>query len=242
MIVLGYRFEPRLWAVLVTVVFVIIFIELGKWQLTRADEKNTRHELLELYAKQPAVTLPSTLVRLEDFQYREVEVQGEFISEHTIFLDNKTHQGRAGYHVISPLKILNSEMLVVINRGWIATGNDRLVLPHVSEINGIVKISGLVVAPELRALKLTEMVTEGKVWDQFNLRRYQEVTGKEIQPLMVLQRNQMEDSLIRNWDRPGSGAEKNLGYAVQWFLLAATAIIIFLVLNVKRKNSKSEPT
>ncbi|MDP3281330.1 MAG: SURF1 family protein [Nitrosomonas sp.] len=242
MIVLGYRFEPRLWAVLVTVVFVIIFIELGKWQLTRADEKNTRHELFELYAKQPAVTLPSTLVRLEDFQYREVEVQGEFISEHTIYLDNKTHQGRAGYHVISPLKILNSEILVVINRGWIATGNDRSVLPHVSEINGIVKISGLVVAPELRALKLTEMVTAGKVWDHFNLQRYQEVTGKEIQPLMVLQRNQMEDSLIRNWDRPGSGAEKNLGYAVQWFLLAATAIIIFLVLNVKRKNSKSEST
>jgi len=240
MIVLGYRFEPRLWAVLVTVVFVIIFIELGKWQLTRADEKNARHELLELYAKQPAVTLPNTLIRLEDFQYREVEVQGEFISEHTIYLDNKTHQGRAGYHVITPLKVLNSELLVVINRGWIATGNDRSVLPYVSEIDGVVKISGLVVAPELRTLNLSEMVTAGKVWDNFNLQRYQEVTGKVIQPLMVLQRNHMEDSLIRDWDRPGSGADKNLGYAVQWFLLAATAIIIFIVLNVKRKNSKSE--
>lgn len=240
MIVLGYRFEPKLWAVFVTALFVIIFIELGKWQLSRADEKNARHELLELYAKQPAVTLPNTLVRLEDFQYREVEVQGEFVSEHTIYLDNKTHQGRAGYHVITPLKVLNSELLVVINRGWIATGNDRSVLPYVSEIDGVVKISGLVVAPELRTLNLSEMVTAGKVWDNFNLQRYQEVTGKVIQPLMVLQRNHMEDSLIRDWDRPGSGADKNLGYAVQWFLLAATAIIIFIVLNVKRKNSKSE--
>ncbi|MDO9471396.1 MAG: SURF1 family protein [Nitrosomonas sp.] len=240
MIVLGYRFEPKLWAVFVTALFVIIFIELGKWQLSRADEKNARHELLELYAKQPAVTLPNTLVRLEDFQYREVEVQGEFISEHTIYLDNKTHQGRAGYHVITPLKVLNSELLVVINRGWIATGNDRSVLPYVSEIDGVVKISGLVVAPELRTLNLSEMVTAGKVWDNFNLQRYQEVTRKVIQPLMVLQRNHMEDSLIRDWDRPGSGADKNLGYAVQWFLLAATAIIIFIVLNVKRKNSKSE--
>ena len=195
MIVLGYRFEPKLWAVFVTALFVIIFIELGKWQLSRADEKNARHELLELYAKQPAVTLPNTLIRLEDFQYREVEVQGEFISEHTIYLDNKTHQGRAGYHVITPLKVLNSELLVVINRGWIATGNDRSVLPYVSEIDGVVKISGLVVAPELRTLNLSEMVTAGKVWDKFNLQRYQEVTGKVIQPLMVLQRNHMEDSL-----------------------------------------------
>lgn len=68
----------------------------------------------------------------------------------------------------------------MINRGWIATGNDRLVLPHVSEINGIVKISGLVVAPELRALKLTDMVTEGKVWDHFNSRRYQKLQGKKF--------------------------------------------------------------
>ena len=51
MIVLGYRFEPKLWVVLVTAVSVIIFIELGKWQLSRADEKKARHELLEQYAK-----------------------------------------------------------------------------------------------------------------------------------------------------------------------------------------------
>ncbi len=242
MIVLGYRFEPKLWVVLVTVVFVIIFIELGNWQLSRAEEKNARHELLEHYAEQPAVTLPVTLVKLEDFQYREVEVQGEYLTEHTIFLDNKTHQGHAGYHVITPLRVLNSTLLVVINRGWVATGYDRSVLPHVNDISGVVKVTGLVVAPELRALKLSEIVTTGKVWDHFDLQRYQEVTGEEIQPLMVLQKNQSEDGLIRDWTRPDSGADKNLGYAVQWFLLAATAVTIFLVLNVKRKNSKNEQT
>lgn len=242
MIVLGYRFEPKLWVVLVTAVFVIIFIQLGNWQLSRADEKKTRHELLEQYAKQPAVTLPGTLVRLEDYQYREVEVEGEFISENTIYLDNKTHQGRAGYHVITPLRVMNSELLVVINRGWVATGYDRSVLPNVDEINGVVKVTGLVVAPELRTLKISEIVTTGQVWDNFNLQRYQEATGHKMQPLMVLQKTQMEDGLIRDWNRQGSGAEKNLGYAVQWFLLATTAVLILLVLNVKRKNSKNEQT
>ena len=61
MIVLGYRFEPKLWMVLITAVSVLLFIELGKWQLSRADEKEARHELLEQYAKQPAVALPNTL-------------------------------------------------------------------------------------------------------------------------------------------------------------------------------------
>lgn len=238
MIVLGCRFEPKLWVVLVTAVSVIIFIELGKWQLSRADEKNARYELLEQYAKQPAVTMPNTMVRLEDFQYREVEMQGEFVSGHTIFLDNKTHKGRAGYHVITPFRVLNSTLLVTINRGWVATGYDRSVLPHVNEISGVIKVTGLVMAPEFRTFKLSEMITAGKVWNDFNLQRYQEEIGQEMQPLMVLQKNDVEDGLIREWNRPDSGAAKNLGYAVQWFLLATTAIIIFLVLNVKRTNTK----
>lgn len=56
----------------------------------------------------------------------------------------------------------------------------------------------------------------------------------------MLQQDQLEDGLVRQWDRPDSGSAKNMGYAIQWFSLAATAIIIFLVLNVKRKRSESK--
>ena len=48
--VLGYRFEPRLWAIVSTIISVIIFIELGKWQLSRAEEKKAQYEQLEQYA------------------------------------------------------------------------------------------------------------------------------------------------------------------------------------------------
>ena len=240
MIVLGYRFEPKLWAITITIVSVIVFLELGKWQLSRADEKNAQHEQLEQYAKQPAVTLPGTLVSLKDFQYRDVDVRGEYLSEYTIYLDNKTYQGRAGYHIITPLKIANSSLHVAINRGWIAIGYDRSVLPSVTEVEGEVKVIGTVVSPEIRTLELSDKFIEGKVWDNFNLQRYQEVTGLKMQPIMVLQKDTMKDGLIRDWSKPDSGASKNIGYAIQWFSLAATAIIIFLVLNVKRKNSKIE--
>ena len=240
MIVLGYRFEPRLWAIIVTTISVFVFMELGKWQLSRADEKNAQHEQLEQYAAEPAITLPEVLIKLEDFQYRNIEVRGEYLSEHTIYLDNKTYKGRAGYHVITPLKIANSSLSVAINRGWIATGYDRTILPLIPEISGPVKVTGVVVSPESRALQLSDKVLPvGKVWGNFDLQRYQDVTGLELQPIMVLQKDKVEDGLIRDWDKPDSGASKNVGYAIQWFSLAATALIIFLVLNVRRKNSKS---
>lgn len=241
MIVLGYRFEPKLWAIAVTIASVIIFLELGKWQLSRADEKNARYEQIEQYAKQPAVTLPGTLVSLKNFHYRDVEVQGEYLSEYTIYLDNKTYHGRAGYHIITPLKIANSSLHVAINRGWVALGYDRSILPVVpTAIEEEVKVIGTVVSPEIRTLELSDKFVNGKVWDKFNLQRYQEATGLEMQPIMVLQKDTLKDGLIRDWSKPDSGASKNIGYAIQWFSLAATAIIIFLVLNVKRKNSKIE--
>lgn len=240
MIVLGYRFEPKLWAIVITIASALIFIELGKWQLSRADEKTARYAQLEEYAKQSAIKLPGALIKLKDFQYREVEVEGEYLPEYTIFLDNKTHKGRAGYHIITPLKIANSSVCVAINRGWVATGYDRSVLPEIAEVNGQVKVTGVVVSSELRTLELSATSLTGKVWGNFDLNRYQEVVNLKMQPIMVLQKDRIEDGLIRDWDKPDSGASKNIGYAIQWFLLAATAIIIFLVLNVKRKNSKSE--
>lgn len=236
--VLGYRFEPRLWAIAITIISVIVFIELGKWQLSRAEEKNAQHEQLEQYAKQPAVTLPGTLVKLKDFQYREVEVIGEYLPEYTIYLDNKIHQGRAGYHVITPLKISNSTLHLVINRGWIATGNDRSILPSVVEVRGELKVTGIAASPETKTLDVSDKVVEGRIWDNFNLQRYQEVTGLAMQPLMLLQKSEEKDGLIRDWSKPDSGASKNIGYAIQWFSLAATAVIIFIVLNVKRRNKK----
>jgi len=236
MIVLGYRFEPKVWTIIVTSILVLVFFQLGKWQLSRADEKNLRYEQLEQYAKQPTIKLPGTLAKLKDYQFRDVEVIGKYVPERTIYLDNKTYKGHAGYHIITPLKIENSELHVVINRGWIATGNDRSILPSVAVVDETVKIIGQAVSPELKTLQLADDEVPGKVWGNFELQRYQKITGLEMQPMMVLQKDDVKDGLIRDWNRPDSGAAKNLGYAVQWFLLAITAIIIFLVLNVKRKN------
>ena len=239
MIILGYCFKPKLWAIIVTIAFVIMFVELGKWQLSRADEKNEQYEKLENLAKEPVVTLPNTLIKLNEFEYREIEVSGEYLSEYTIYIDNKTYKGHAGYHVLTPIRISNSSLGVVVNRGWVATGMDRSILPEVPSLQGETHVTGIVVSPELRMLELSEKAASGLVWDNFNLQRYRDVTGLELQPVMVLQKNNVEDGLIRDWDRPDSGAARNLGYAFQWFSLAVTAIIIFLVLNVKRTDKRA---
>ncbi len=240
MTILGYNFKPKIWSIIAATGFVVLFIALGNWQLSRADEKNMRQAQLDQLAKQPIVTLPSTLVSLKDFQYRQVEVRGEYQPEHTIYLDNKTYQGVAGYHVLTPVKLANSTVHVLINRGWVATGLDRAIVPEVPVIEGEVIVTGVAVSTVERTLELSDQIVKGAVWGNFHLQRYQDATGLTLQPIMVLQKDKVEDGMIRQWDRSKSGADRNLGYAFQWFSLAATTIIIFLVLNVKRKRKEIE--
>jgi len=236
--ILGYQFEPRLWSVILTLVAIAVFSNLGLWQLSRADEKQSRYDQLEQFAKQSAVLLPSTLVKLADFEYRDVEVQGEFVNEKTIYLDNKTYQGRAGYHIITPLRIANSSLHVAVNRGWVATGYDRSVLPPVKDIKGEVRIAGTVVSPNIKTFELSDKQADKQVWNSLSLEKYQQALDLTLQPLLILQKSKEDDGLIKDWHKPESGASKNIGYAVQWFSLAATTIIIFIVLNVKRRNKE----
>lgn len=238
--ILGYRFEPRLWSVILTIMAIVIFMNLGFWQLSRADEKQSKHEQLEQFAKQPPVLLPASIVKLEEYEYRDVEVKGEFVNEKTIYLDNKTYQGRAGYHVITPLRISNSTIHVAINRGWLATGHDRSILPPVTEINGEVQITGTVVSPNIKTFVLSDKQIENQVWNSFSLEKYQQSVGLKMQPLLILQKSKDDDELIKDWHKTESGASKNIGYAVQWFSLAITTIIIFIVLNVKRRNKEEQ--
>lgn len=236
---MNYQFKPRWWTILLTLALALIFVKLGLWQLSRANEKELRQEKIEQFARQPIITLSAAPIKYEDFQYRQVDVRGHFIEEHTIYLDNKMHQGAAGYEVLTPIKIANSSLHVLVNRGWIAMGEDRLRLPDVFSPKEEVVVTGMVTSPNIKALQLSSQVAAGKLWVNLDFELYQKVTGLALQPILLLQQdNQIEDGLVRQWIQPDSGASKNIGYAFQWFFLAVTICIIFLILNVKRNCSE----
>lgn len=228
-----------MWLSFIAILALALFIRLGYWQLSRAEEKEARFLQLEAYAKQPAITIPTTLVDLESIKYRRAEVHGYLVPELTVLLDNKVYNGVAGYHVLTPLRIENSDMHVLVNRGWIAAEASRMNLPEISTPVEYVDIAGTVVTPNVKTIALSENQVNGKVWQNFDLARYQGMANIVLQPIMLLQDENPDwvtDGLVRKWERPDSGSSRNLGYAVQWFSLAVATFFIYIVLNVKRKN------
>jgi cytochrome oxidase assembly protein ShyY1 len=47
------------------------------------------------------------------------------------------------------------------------------------------------------------------------------------------------DGLVRDWPKPSLGMEKHQGYAFQWFALAATAILFFVITGFKRGSKRA---
>ena len=240
MTILGWQFRVSLWPTAAAIFFIIVTVMLGNWQLSRAQEKEDRQTQLNQLSQQPVISIPTSSIRLEDYQFRKVEVQGTYVPTHTIYLDNKINRGRAGYQIITPVRLGESSMHVLINRGWIVAGRTRSELPDIPTPAGKVKISGIVESPTIRTLELSTETVSGQVWENLHLDRYRKATGLTLQPLVVLQENDVQDGLLREWTRPDSGASRNLGYAFQWFSMALAIIILYLVLNVKRNHPKKE--
>jgi surfeit locus 1 family protein len=211
----GYSFRPRLWALALAAAACGAGIALGNWQSGRADAKR------------------AAAARLE-----RVALEGEFVPRHTVYLDNKTRRGKAGYEIVTPLKLRGSSTHVLVNRGWIEGGKTRDVLPEVPTPGGEVRIEGIALERLPRALPFKE--TGLRVRQNLDLEAYAAETGLALQPRVIEQHSSTADGLSRDWPPHDAGIEKHQGYALQWYSLAALAVVLAVVLSFRKIEAPSE--
>jgi len=237
----GFELRVRPWLALATAIGVALTVGLGGWQLGRAQYKdNLQQRLLEL-GRAPPITLGPQAIRAEDVALRRVEVRGRFEPKFAIYLDNRFHQHRPGYHVVMPLNVAGSGRYVLVNRGWIAASGDRSRPPPVATPQGEIALQGVAQVPSERFLELSSRVAEGDVWQNLALDRYRAVTGLDLHPIVVQQDSAASDGLVRAWVPLDSGRNTHLAYAFQWFALGVAILVCYFVLNVRRQTQAVGP-
>src|SRR6187401_404602 len=117
----AFDFKPSRWPTLGAVLLIALTVYLGLWQTHRGDEKERRQRLLEARMAETAVVLTGSVAPDDALVYRHVRAAGEYDAAGQIYLDNQVMQGRAGYFVVTPLR-LRDGAVVLVNRGWIARG------------------------------------------------------------------------------------------------------------------------
>jgi surfeit locus 1 family protein len=233
------QFKPSLSVTIATAVFCAVTISAGFWQLDRAAQKRERHLAIESAKEAVRIDLNQEVIGNSAISWQSVRVSGEYLAAETVFIDNRVFLGKPGYHVVTPLRIIDSRRVVLVNRGWLA-GSPARDEPRVSTTpTGVVGVEGLLTLATERAFELGTFEPNARVWPNLTLERFAKGRGIAVEPYLVLQTNDAQDGLVRAWEMPASGAEKNQIYAVQWFSFAALAIILYIALNLRRNANPS---
>ena len=234
----GFNFTPGLWPSIATALLLPFLIGLGIWQLERASWKQGLIDDQAERAQQAPVLLELLLERDETLQYRPVAVRGYYDLEHQLLLDNRTHQGHAGYHVLTPL-LLDQRRAVLVNRGWVPVGEYRARLPELpGPVDELVVNASIKLPPEkFFRLGEAEEANDGwpKVVQQMKLPQFEQQLGYSLLPIVLLQDPADEYGFVREWQAVyGVPPDKHRAYALQWFTLALVLLAIYIGVNTKR--------
>lgn len=230
----------------------LLFTQLGRWQWHRAAEKRA---LAAAFASGSLATTPlgsratSALPR-----YARVSVRGTYDGAHQFLLDNIIHAGRAGYEALTPLKLTDGRILLV-NRGWLPLPQGRRdVLPDLTLASGgagsssagghdaSIEVKGRLDALPVAALAAGNVPPSG---DGHWPRRTSFPTSAQlgaalqssVEPQQLLLDADQPQGFLRDWQGAGAGfgPERHVSYAIQWWGLATLSLVLFFVLNLKRR-------
>ncbi|MCK9261025.1 MAG: SURF1 family protein [Azoarcus sp.] len=212
----------RIVPLLAGVALMVLTVQLGNWQQRRAAEKEALQARIDAMQQAPAQPLRADAAQVEEWQV--VKLSGVWLKDATRLIDNRTHQGQAGYHVLTPLLLSDGSGAVLVNRGWIAAG-DRRHLPGVPAPAGEQQLEGVIRLPELAPFMLAaESAAVEQVWQHIDLTRHAALVAPALLAGWVLQqRSPAADGLVRDWPQPAAGIDRHRGYAFQWYALAALA-------------------
>ncbi len=243
--IFNYHFQPKLIPTLATLLLLPLLMSLGLWQSNKAEQKQASQEVYDKREKSELVQIATEAIDLQSVRFSRVKARGYYEPAYQVLIDNQISKGQAGYHVITPLHISGSNMRILVNRGWVAVGADRNILPVIEIPQGEVEVTGYAHDPSGKYLELGKPDIKQEswqiVWQNLNINRYKEAVSFSIHPIIILlDPSSSAGGLVRDWPRPDSRIDVHRGYAIQWYLLSIALLVIYLVTNLKKIPAKDQ--
>ncbi len=234
-------FAPRPFTTLLTLVLIAVLLRLGTWQLHRADEKRA---LYDAFAAGSDATVQIDLASPRPRRYQHVEAAGHYDETRQILIDNMVDAGGPGYFVITPFALAGGGWLLV-NRGWVPLGASRAARPAIGVDGNARRIRGRadnMPSPGIRMGTPAPLVPPYPVVAAFpsrdDIARLLRESSWAGTDLLLLDPGE-PDGFVRHWSAPGFPPMRHIAYAVQWFALALTLLVIYVVTNLRRGTDRA---
>ncbi len=238
-------FAPRVFTTLLTIVLAAFLISLGMWQLRRAEEKRA---LFDAFAAGTDSTLAVDLGTQPVRRYQHIEAQGHYDETRQILIDNMVSSAGVGYFVITPFALDGGGWLLV-NRGWVPVGASRADRPAIDVAGGTRRLRGRADDLPRAGIQMGKRIALAPPYPVVaNFPTHAEIAQLLGEPswsraadVVLLDRGE-PDGFVRNWSAPGFPPIRHIAYAVQWFALAVTLAVIYVVTNLRRAGATPQNT
>lgn len=216
---------------------------LGMWQLSRAAQKLAIQQQIEQQRQRPELdnrgyaALSDPLAEVQ----RRVRLAGRWLPEHTVFLDNRSLQGRAGFFVLTPLELeAPARGVLWVQRGWAPRDLVQPTrLPPVATPEGRVEVTGRLATAPSRMFELASAkdgardtaalpLGSSPIAHNLDIAAHAREHRLDVRPGALLETGEASQGLRRDWPDIASGVDKHYGYAFQWFGLSALVLILYV--------------
>lgn len=227
---------------------IAVTASLGRWQLDRAGQKEALQAAIEHQSRLPAVVLNE--MRRPDgadgqLLHRRAVLRGRWMSEHTVFLDNRQMNGRPGFYVVTPLRLSGRDDAVLVQRGWVPRDvQDRTRLPELPVPAGELRLDGRIAPPPVKLYEF-DGAAAGRIRQNLDLASFEQEIGTPLWPVSVVQtaaaNGKPDDGLLREWPAPAVDVHKHYGYAFQWFAMSALMAGLYVWFQLLRPRLRRAP-
>jgi cytochrome oxidase assembly protein ShyY1 len=239
----------RRWVLFALAVVVLAYgaYWLGEWQFHRLEDRRERNAQTVQNLDRPPVPVDQVLaagrpVSFED-EWRQVRATGRYLADRSIIVRYQTRDGASGVDVVTPLDSGAGAPLLLVDRGWVQTGNAGDASPEVPEPpSGQVTVEGWVRADAtgdstVVTDRSTRSISSSAIGDALDAEVYGgfvDVTRESPEPAEPLQ----------HADEPDLSEGPHFFYGLQWWFFGALAVFGFgyLAWDERRKLRAGEPT
>lgn len=217
---------------------IAILLSLGFWQLERRGQKRALVQRIEAGAAGPSTPLPAVIDNPAGLEFRHFVVSGQFLHDLEVLLTGRTHGGKLGYQIVTPLK-REAGPPVLVNRGWIPVEQRDPQSRPLTRREGWVALQGIARVPAQPGWLAPANRPERNEWFWIDLQPLSQQLGvAELAPVVI-------EAIATN--RPGDpiGREAeiqirndHLQYALTWFGLAGALGGVYVAFTWRLLNER----
>ncbi|MCK7577921.1 MAG: SURF1 family protein [Chromatiales bacterium] len=189
-----------------------------------------------------AVRLDGTLQDAGLLRFRRVLAHGRYEPGYQILIDNRVHQGRAGYHVLTPLRLGISDMRVLVNRGWVPVGAGPRAAALGPSPDGEIEVAGIAAVPVTGGFRLGARTCRHRAGRNCGSTS----TSRPMRPACRFRCSRWWCCSTRTGPAGGYTRAGGRGSTVvspptrampfQWFSLAVALVAIYILVNTRRSE------